>query len=506
MASDWNLNDAWCPDDDGSDNEDVAQNIEGDLMSNQREVNQQEETEQPHGTEQQEGSDQPPQAPQGNGHHKRRRLSSEDKFQVLCWLLNRAKEGKLKYGSITAGATEFNLSKRCVSNIWNTTRKFTEAFSRFSVATRLHQSGRKRIQVSISDITQLSMGQRSCIRDLSSMLGVSKSTVHRMIKRGLIRPHTNALHPGLKDANKVTRLQWILNLLIGNTPQTMRKYYPMYDFVVLDEKWFYLTNKTQRVYLAQNEKGMYRAASSSKFIPKVMFTACVARPRYNSAGECTFDGKIGIFPFTYQEAAKRSSKNRCKGTMVTKVVESVNQKVTRDMLINQIIPAIKAKWPQNEGPKTIFIQQDNAKAHITQDDPQWQQVYQQDEFTFILLQQPPNSPDLNILDLGFFRSIQSLIHKKMPCDVDKMLEAVHDAFHELDPKTLSNVWLTLQYVMNEVLKCGGGNDYTLPHVNKKKLEALGRLEEQVSAPMWAVEEAWEKIRGGASTSGTAAGA
>ncbi|KAL9666557.1 hypothetical protein QQ045_000892 [Rhodiola kirilowii] len=143
-----------------------------------------------------------------------------------------------------------------------------------------------------------------------------------------------------------------------------------------------------------------------------MFTAVVARPRFNSEGQCIFDGKIGIFPFTYQEPAKRSSKNREKGTVVTKLVESVNKKVTRSMLINHIIPAIKAKWPQDGAHKTIFIQQDNAKTHITQQDAEWQQVFQQDGFTFILIQQPANSPDLNMLDLGFFRSIQSLMHKK----------------------------------------------------------------------------------------------
>ncbi|XP_010667659.1 uncharacterized protein LOC104884671 [Beta vulgaris subsp. vulgaris] len=232
-----------------------------------------------------------------------------------------------------------------------------------------------------------------------------------------------------------------------------------------------------------------------------MFTAVVGRPRYNEDGECTFDGKIGIFPFTYQEAAKRSSKNRPKGTMVTKTIESVNQRVTKQMLIEQIIPAIKAKWPQDDGrPKTIFIQQDNAKAHITQEDPEWQQVYQQDGFTFILLQQPPNSPDLNILDLGFFRSIQSLMHKKMPQDVDKMLEAVHEAYHELDHKKLSNVWYSLQFVMNEILKCVGGNDYDISHVNKKRIQSEGKLEDQVTAPMWAVNEAWEKVMNGESSS------
>ncbi|XP_074378293.1 uncharacterized protein LOC141719818 [Apium graveolens] len=229
-----------------------------------------------------------------------------------------------------------------------------------------------------------------------------------------------------------------------------------------------LAVQLKRVYLERNEKGKYRVEKSSKFIPKVMFTAAIARPRFNQENtECTFDGKIGIFSFTYQEPARRASKYRAKGTVVTKVVESVGRKETRSMLINDIIPAIMQKWPVSEGHKTIYIQQDNARTHITQDDPEWQQVHKQGDFTFYMVQQPPNSPDLNILDLGFFRSIQSLMHKKMPKDVDDMLNAVHQAFYELDPRTLANVWLSYQYVMNEVLKVKGSNDYLVPHVNKK---------------------------------------
>jgi hypothetical protein len=47
-----------------------------------------------------------------------------------------------------------------------------------------------------------------------------------------------------------------------------------------------------------------------------MFLAAVARPRFDANGNVIFDGKLGIWPFTYQEAAKRNSKNREAGTMV----------------------------------------------------------------------------------------------------------------------------------------------------------------------------------------------
>lgn len=52
---------------------------------------------------------------------------------------------------------------------------------------------------------------------------------------------------------------------------------------------------------------------SKNFIEKVMFLALVTRPRYDANGNCTFDGKIGIFPFTMEEPAKRWSPNRDRG-------------------------------------------------------------------------------------------------------------------------------------------------------------------------------------------------
>ncbi|XP_010667043.1 uncharacterized protein LOC104884145 [Beta vulgaris subsp. vulgaris] len=213
------------------------------------------------------------------------------------------------------------------------------------------------------------MGQRTCIRDLTSMLGLGSTTVWRMIQRGLIKAHTNPLRPGLIEKNKIERMKWVLSLLIGDSAHTKSKFYPMYNFVVLDEKWINQTRKSQKYYLGANEVPQYRSASSSTNIKKVMFTGVVARPRYDEEGTCVFDGKIGIFPFTYQEPAKRASKNRERGTMVTKIISSINREVTRNMMIHQIIPSIKAKWLAEEGTTTIYIQQDNAKAHKIQSDP-----------------------------------------------------------------------------------------------------------------------------------------
>lgn len=74
-----------------------------------------------------------------------------------------------------------------------------------------------------------------------------------------------------------------------------------------------------------------------------MFLAAVARPPYAMDGTMTFDGKIGIWPFTFEEEAKSNSVYCLAGTMVTKLVMSVTKEVSKEWLINKVLPAIKSK-------------------------------------------------------------------------------------------------------------------------------------------------------------------
>jgi hypothetical protein len=93
------------------------------------------------------------------------------------------------------------------------------------------------------------------------------------------------------------------------------------------------------------------------------------------------------------------------GAPVTKAMTSVTKEVSRDFLINKVLPDLKAKWPAEERGMPIYIQQDNARTHITVDDPAFVQAAQADGWDIRLTCQPPNSPDLNVLDLGFFAEI-----------------------------------------------------------------------------------------------------
>ena len=111
-------------------------------------------------------------------------------------------------------------------------------------------------------------------------------------------------------------------------------------------------------------------------------------------------GKIDIFPFTDQVLAQRRSKNKNKGKPETKPIQSITKTHIRSMLIDNILPTIREKWPEGVS-KTIYIQQDNAKPHILDNDPIFREAANQNGFNIHLVQQLPNSPDMKVLNLGF---------------------------------------------------------------------------------------------------------
>lgn len=114
-------------------------------------------------------------------HHDRRkpRLSCDKRTQILMWLLNNPgtkTPGKPYQGAIQDVAKIYNISRRTVSSIWSTAKKQNAANQGYNMATKGHNSGRRRIQLQPNAITNINMGDRSCIRDLAGKLKVSPST------------------------------------------------------------------------------------------------------------------------------------------------------------------------------------------------------------------------------------------------------------------------------------------------------------------------------------------
>ena len=110
-----------------------------------------------------------------------------------------------------------------------------------------------------------------------------------------------------------------------------------------------------------------------------------------------------------------------------------------------------------------------------------------------IINQPPNSPDMNVLDLGFFNSLQSLAYGTISGSIDELIANVQKEFNEYDPSTLNRVFLTLQGYLIEVMKDGGGNRYKIPHMDKDRLEALGMLPKSLTVDRQLYENVMQSL-------------
>ncbi|ETV89023.1 hypothetical protein H257_00427 [Aphanomyces astaci] len=108
----------------------------------------------------------------------------------------------------------------------------------------------------------------------------------------------------------------------------------MWDVVHLDEKWFNSDKDRRKVYLTKRETPRRRSCKSKLFLPKVMFLAAVARPRWDIDRDSDFDGNIGMWPFVEQLPAAPNSRNRHAGTMVTQLV-AVTSETYQDFVMNK---------------------------------------------------------------------------------------------------------------------------------------------------------------------------
>ena len=106
----------------------------------------------------------------------------------------------------------------------------------------------------------------------------------------------------------------------------------------IDEKRFYLSQKSEKYYLLPEEDDPHRTCKNKNYIPRLMFLCVCARPRFRN-GECVFDGKNGCFPLVTYGQAIRGSHNRLRGEEVIKPITSITRDVIRDFMINNVLLA-----------------------------------------------------------------------------------------------------------------------------------------------------------------------
>lgn len=142
-----------------------------------------------------------------------------------------------------------------------------------------------------------------------------------------------------------------------------------------------------------------------------------------------------------------------------------------------------------------MIQQDNARPHINNKDPDFNDVANADGFQITLIQQPPNSPDVNVNDLGFFRAIQSLQQQEACKNAEELVSAVTSSYNKLEAMTLNKVFLSLQCCLKEIMKVKGQNNYKIPHMKKNALILQNALPTNMEVPEFLVRDSIDHLIG-----------
>ena len=91
-----------------------------------------------------------------------------------------------------------------------------------------------------------------------------------------------------------------------------------------------------------------------------------------------------------------------------------------------------------------------------------------------LYTQAANSPDINLLDLEFFRVIQSFNDAVLK-NKEELIQVVSMAYESYLQNKINHTWLTLQCCFNQTIVNNGDNNYNIDHILKEKSECIGQL-------------------------------
>jgi len=333
---------------------------------------------------------------------------------ILFALHNLAKDDVLPRGALTDVGRQYECDRTTVAALWKHHRGAIASPTALNELQprRKGRCGRPSIDnETIQDaIRAVHLPLRQSVRSTAHYAGLSATTLHDRVTKGAVECRSTNLKPDLTPKHLHLRVDFCLKHVKSCGAESGFEFKGMDDTIHVDEKWFWLDKDARGYYVVPGEVVPTRRSNSKRFIGKIMFLAAVARPRFDRGRNKKFDGKLGVWPFVVEVAAKRTSKNRPAGTLELKEV-NVDRAAYTSMLKDKLVPAILAKWPRDQ--KVVLLRQDNASAHL---EPQ--KIRLAHGLVLDVKCQPPKSPDLNILDLGFLRLFRRC---SRPCTRKRLL-------------------------------------------------------------------------------------
>src|SRR5688572_20992381 len=149
------------------------------------------------------------------------------------------------------------------------------------------------------------------------------------------------------------------------------------------------------------------------------------------------------------------------GTLEWKSLQMTKERYA-EMLVTKLIPAIMVKWPRKYDHhgclfhQVITLQHNNAKAHVSQEEfVEYTKNYYFPGSTFKTLFQPSNLPDLNILDLAFFCSLEREYQKKKSSSLDDLHKHLLVTYWDYSCVKIQSAFMTLKALMNQIIDYNG---------------------------------------------------
>lgn len=316
----------------------------------------------------------------------------------------------------------------------------------------------------------------------------SSSTVLRVLKKKNWTKTRQTSRPYLTPANQAARMtfcrQW-LHIQASN----------LFWRVHIDEKWFFAFPKGRVLYCPPGVTPPVQKLTHKNHIPKVMFLASLGEPTP------LFDGSLGIWPVASMYTPKKASKYHPKvnGQYVPYLkLCTMDTKFFIEMVDTKVIPAIVSRSQavidaNPDSLLTVYVQLDNAGGHGVASSVDILNKIGEKAHPRLRIHfhcQPPNSPDLNVLDLGAWHSIQKAV-PRLVHDPSIPKGSIEDRIMKIVPETFSkwnaqqkctDLFETLRAFQCEVIESNGVNTFKQPHTNHLKMRIASLKSTELPLP------------------------
>ena len=228
------------------------------------------------------------------------------------------------------------------------------------------------------------------------------------LRRAHFDTHCRVIEPKFTEHHRFQRIRWVCN----EVDMTCRKFHSFLNTVHIDEAWI-VQDSDGQLFWWPNGVPLPEGPKhhSKRHVKKVMVLVALAQPR----SEYGFNGLVGIYSFTKIHTYLRNSKHHRKGE--TKLVtRPVDADAFREIVLTRLVPDMKRKmyWCKDSD---LFCQIDSATPHLGRAKvgshkgvPNLDIInasVKSGGWRMQFVRQPPQTPFMNINDLGFFHSFQT---------------------------------------------------------------------------------------------------